>query len=195
MHDIDIYIFDLQILSSGTQVLLKNSARETKNGDKLKPRRNGPYLVHADLGKGVCRLYNPKTGKTLKNAVNVSRLTEFHTTDKSSPQQGQSATSSSSHLQSANSSTFSEGKLIVVDENARTPEKKECLVWIRDLRLYKIDEHDLSVEWHRACNYPCSPNAIDKKLSKYQWTPEPRFGKGDSVSTLPKSSCANPSHW
>jgi hypothetical protein len=123
--------------------LLKNSARETKKGDKLKPRWNGPYLVHADLGKGVYRLYNPKTGKTLKNAVNVSRLTEFHTTDKSSPQQGQSATSSSSHLQSANSSTFSEGELIVVDENARTPEKKECQVWIRDLRLYKIDEHDL----------------------------------------------------
>ena len=70
------------------------------------------------------RLYNPKTGKTL----NVSRLTEFCTTDKSSPQQGQSATSSSSHLQSANSSTFSEGELIVVDENARTPEKKECQV-------------------------------------------------------------------
>ena len=126
MHDIDIYVFDLQILSNGTQVLLKNSARETKKGDKLKPRWNGPYLVHvhADLGKGVYRLYNPKTGKTLKNAVNVSRLTEFHITDKSSPQQGQSATSSSSHLQSANSSTFSEGELIVVDENARTPDKK-----------------------------------------------------------------------
>ena len=48
-----------------------------------------------------------------------------YTTDKSSPQQGQSATSSSSHFQSANSSTFSEGELIVVDENARTPEKKK----------------------------------------------------------------------
>ena len=41
----------------------------------------------------------------------------------------------------------------------------------------------------------CNPNAIDKKLSIYQWTPEPCFGKGASVSTLPKSSCANPSHW
>ena len=50
-------------------MLLKNSARESKKGDKMQPRWNGPYKIHADLGKGVYRLLNPKTGNVLKKAV------------------------------------------------------------------------------------------------------------------------------
>ena len=61
-------------------MLLKNSARDSRNGDKLKPRWKGPYKVHADLGKGVYTLCNEKTGKVLKKAVNISWLTEFHPT-------------------------------------------------------------------------------------------------------------------
>ena len=50
-------------------MLLKNSARDSRKSDKLKPRWKGPCKVHADLGT----LYNEKTGK--KKAVNISRLT------------------------------------------------------------------------------------------------------------------------
>ena len=49
------------------------------------PRWKGPYKVHADLGKGDT-LYNEKTGKVLKKAVNISRLTEFHNNCPKSPE-------------------------------------------------------------------------------------------------------------
>ena len=67
-------------------MLLKNSARDSRKGDKLKPRWKGPYKVHADLGKGVYTLYNEKTGKVLQKAVNISRLTEFHLNCPKSPE-------------------------------------------------------------------------------------------------------------
>ena len=66
-------------------MLLKNSARYSRKGDKLMPRWKGPYKVHADLGKGDT-LYNEKTGKVLKKAVNISRLTEFHHNCPKSPE-------------------------------------------------------------------------------------------------------------
>ena len=56
-------------------MLLKNSTRDSRKGDKLKPCWKGPYKVHADLGKDVYTLYNEKTGKKV---VNISQLTEFH---------------------------------------------------------------------------------------------------------------------
>ena len=64
-------------------MLLKNSARDSR---KLKPRWKGTYKVHADLGTGVYTLYNEKTGKVLKKAVNISRLTEFHHNCPKSPE-------------------------------------------------------------------------------------------------------------
>ena len=67
-------------------MLLKNSARDSRKGDKLKPCWKGPYKVHADLGKGVYTLYNEKTGKVLKKAVNISQLTKFHHNCPKSPE-------------------------------------------------------------------------------------------------------------
>ena len=58
-------------------MLLKNSAREAKKGDKMKPRWLGPYRVHKVLEKGLYRISNLKTGLVLKNAVNQCRLTVF----------------------------------------------------------------------------------------------------------------------
>ena len=60
--------------SPDTLVLLKNSQRKSKKGDKMKSRWLGPYLIHEVLGKGVYRLSNPETGVVLKTAVNQCRL-------------------------------------------------------------------------------------------------------------------------
>ena len=43
-------------------VLLRNSARDTKKGDKFKRRWLGPYEIKESLGKNVFRLSNPTTG-------------------------------------------------------------------------------------------------------------------------------------
>ena len=58
-------------------MLMRNSAREAKKGDKMKPRWLGPYKVHEVLEKGLYRISNPKTGIILKNAVNQCRLTMY----------------------------------------------------------------------------------------------------------------------
>ena len=55
-------------------MLLKNSRKESRKGDKLAPRWVGPYTIHESLGKGVYRLSNPKTGLINKTAVNQCRL-------------------------------------------------------------------------------------------------------------------------
>lgn len=65
---------DPKEFSPDTLVLLKNSQRESKKGDKMKSRWLGPYLIHEVLGKGVYRLSNPETGVVLKTAVNQCRL-------------------------------------------------------------------------------------------------------------------------
>lgn len=67
----------IQKLTVGTTVLLKNSRRETKKGDKMQPRWLGPYIIHADLGKGVYKITNPETGKVLQTAVNQCRLKHY----------------------------------------------------------------------------------------------------------------------
>ena len=58
----------------GQMVLMRNSARDSRKGDKLAKRWLGPYRIQADIGKGIYRLQNPTTGKTLKKAVNGCRL-------------------------------------------------------------------------------------------------------------------------
>ena len=62
---------------TGDIVLLKNSARDSKKGDKMKPRWLGPYKVEKSLGSGVFKISNQITGKVLKNAVNQCRLKHF----------------------------------------------------------------------------------------------------------------------
>ena len=46
-------------------VLLKNSQRDSKKGDKVKPRWLSPYKVHEALDKGVYKLQNQQ-GVVLK---------------------------------------------------------------------------------------------------------------------------------
>ena len=57
----------------GTLVLLRNSARDGRKGDKLAKRWLGPYRVNASLGKGIYRLENYSTGHILKKAINQCR--------------------------------------------------------------------------------------------------------------------------
>ena len=72
----------IQVLQEDTQVLLRNSHRYSKKGDKMKPRWLGPYTIHKHLEKGVYQLINQK-GDLLKSAVNQSRLKVYHTADES----------------------------------------------------------------------------------------------------------------
>lgn len=54
-------------------VLLRNSARDGRKGDKLAQRWLGPYEIHRDIGKGRYILENPTSGKVLKKSFNGSR--------------------------------------------------------------------------------------------------------------------------
>ena len=72
-----------QVFKPGSLVCLKNSAKESKKGDKMKPRWLGPYKVVECLDKGVMEIANPKTGITLKKAVNQCRLKHFYGLDDS----------------------------------------------------------------------------------------------------------------
>ncbi len=54
-------------------VLLRNSARDSRKGDKLVQRWLGPYMIVEDIGKGRYLLKNTASGKTLKNAFNRCR--------------------------------------------------------------------------------------------------------------------------
>jgi len=64
-------------LKPGTLVLLRNSARDGRKGDKFQARYLGPYEINEDLGKGVFRLHNPATGLLLKKCVNACRLKPY----------------------------------------------------------------------------------------------------------------------
>jgi hypothetical protein len=58
--------------------MLKNSKKESKKGDKLKPRYLGPYTVEDTLGKGVYIISNPTTGRKLMTGVNKCRLKIYY---------------------------------------------------------------------------------------------------------------------
>ena len=58
----------------GCLVILSNSHKDQRKGDKLVKRFLGPYFVEEYLGKGVYRLNNPGTGKVFKKCVNVCRF-------------------------------------------------------------------------------------------------------------------------
>ncbi|KAI6660697.1 Gag-pol fusion protein [Oopsacas minuta] len=50
----------------GTLVLLRNSAKDGRKGDKFRMRYLGPYEIFQDIGKGVYKLRNCVTGILLK---------------------------------------------------------------------------------------------------------------------------------
>ncbi len=54
-------------------MLLRNSARDDRKGDKLAQHWLGPYRVKEAIGKGLYRLANPTTGRVLKKAFNGCR--------------------------------------------------------------------------------------------------------------------------
>lgn len=54
-------------------VLLRNSAKDSRKGDKLVHRWLGPYEIVNSIGKGRYVLKNTASGKTLKNTFNRSR--------------------------------------------------------------------------------------------------------------------------
>ena len=68
----------MQVLEPETKVLLRNSAQDERKGGKLQERWLGPYIIVEFIGKGVYKIKNPKTGRTLKNGVNVCRLKIYH---------------------------------------------------------------------------------------------------------------------
>ena len=82
MHDrvLKYFIFNilLQKLKLGSHVLLRNSARDGRKGNKFQVRYLGPYEIAEDLGKGVFRHRNPTTGLLLKKSVNACRLKPYH---------------------------------------------------------------------------------------------------------------------
>ena len=131
-------------------MLLKNSARESKKGDKMQPRWNGPYKIHADLGKGVYRLLNPKTGNVLKKAVNIARLKAYHSEMSEPPQSNSPPPNSPSPNSpppnlplSSSPPPAGEPTLpspILVDEHAPTPEKVRNPAWIKSLQLFNSDQ-------------------------------------------------------
>ena len=135
-------------------MLLKNIARESKKGDKMKPHWNGPYKIHADLGKGVYRLLNPKTGNVLKKAVNIARLKVYYSemseppppnspppnSPPPNPPPPNSPPPNSPPPNSPPAETPYPPSPIIVDEHAPTPEKARNPAWIKSLQLFKSDQ-------------------------------------------------------
>ena len=66
------------MLKPGSLVLLRNSARDGRKGDKFQACYLGPYEIAKHLGKNVFRLRNPTTGLLLKKSVNGCRLKLYH---------------------------------------------------------------------------------------------------------------------
>ena len=55
-------------------VLLRNSKRDSKKGDKMTNKWLGPYETFEVKDKGNYRLRNPSTKNILAKMVNASRL-------------------------------------------------------------------------------------------------------------------------
>lgn len=72
---LNITLLHDQKLQPGTKVLLRNSARDSKKGDKMKNKWLGPYTIHCDLNNGTFKLRN-KDG-VMKRAINGVRLKQF----------------------------------------------------------------------------------------------------------------------
>ena len=73
-------------MKPGTLVLLRNSAMDGRKGNKFRMRYQGPFEIFQDLGKGIFKLRNSKTGIILKKTQNASRLKLYRKKDhKQSP--------------------------------------------------------------------------------------------------------------
>ena len=59
-------------------VLLRNSKRDSKKGDKMTNKWLGPYEIAEVKDKGNYRLRNPSTKNILAKMVNASRLKRYH---------------------------------------------------------------------------------------------------------------------
>ena len=59
-------------------VLLRNSKRESKKGDKMQPKWRGPYIIVDIIGKGLYSLKNPNTNQVLSNLVHSQRLKKYY---------------------------------------------------------------------------------------------------------------------
>lgn len=62
-----------QELEVGTLVLLRNSAKDGRKGDKLAKWWLGPYTVEECVGKGVYRLSILASGRILRKTYNRCR--------------------------------------------------------------------------------------------------------------------------
>ena len=67
--------------SIGTQVLLKNMARQARQGGKMESHFTGPYEIVEELGKGVYRLKNLKTQKVLAKTYSSMRFKVHHSVE------------------------------------------------------------------------------------------------------------------
>eukprot|EP00731_Ephydatia_muelleri_P017503 Em0010g601a len=80
-----------KVFSVGTQVLLRNSARDTKKGDKLKPRWMGPYSIHTVNDKGENKTVvideNAPTPEKMQSKVWISTL-KLYSSDKDDLENG-----------------------------------------------------------------------------------------------------------
>jgi len=63
--------------SIGDQVMRKNMRRETRQGDKLIARWDGPFKIAETLGKGSYRIKKPN-GEILQQRITSTRLKRFH---------------------------------------------------------------------------------------------------------------------
>ena len=59
-------------------VLLKNSKRDLKKGDKMMNKWLGPYQIAKAKEKGNYQLLNPSTNVILAKTINASRLKKYH---------------------------------------------------------------------------------------------------------------------
>ena len=54
-------------------MLLRNSAKDGRKGDKFAKRWLGPYNIEEHIGKNVYKLSNPVSGRILKKTINGCR--------------------------------------------------------------------------------------------------------------------------
>ena len=58
-------------------MLVRNSKRDGRKGDKLQQRFIGLYKIAENKGKGTYRIRSKATGKMLKKLVNACRMKRF----------------------------------------------------------------------------------------------------------------------
>ena len=70
-----------QKIKVGSKVLLRNSLRDSKKGNKAEDKWIGLYTINEDVGKGRFKIMN-KSGVVLKKAVNCSRLKFYESSNR-----------------------------------------------------------------------------------------------------------------